>query len=110
MSTQFEDYAKWSETAMGSIKELQDITTKAIEKLMEQQMSLVNNYLEVTTKQMSAMSEAKGYDQLVSSQASMMSAYSAAFIDTVKRATDVMNESKDQYNAWLSKTLGNRPL
>lgn len=105
---QLEDYTKWSQTAMGSMKELQELTAKTIEKLMAQQMAVMNSYVELTSKQMSALTEAKGVDQLMSSQTALMNAYSTAFMDSLKRAADVVNESKDEYTAWLNKAFSQK--
>lgn len=105
---QLEDYTKWSENALSSMKELQEITAKTVEKLMSQQMSLVNTYFDVTTKQMTAMSEAKGYDEVMNMQAAAMNAYSTAVMENIKRASELMNESKDQYGEWLNKAMSQK--
>lgn len=105
MQPQFDDYAKFGESAMGSMKEFGDLTAKTIEKVLEQQMSLASTCWEATMKQMSQMSEAKGYEEVLSGQAALMTAYNNALMESFKQVTELLNDTKTRYTAMMERNM-----
>ncbi|MGH6634896.1 MAG: phasin family protein [Gammaproteobacteria bacterium] len=89
--------------AMISIKEFGDINAKATQKLTQQQLNFIDCFLETGVKQISLVTDSKGYKDLFSGQASLASEYNEALMDTLRKTTETLTETKDELSAWFEK-------
>ncbi|MGH8580464.1 MAG: phasin family protein [Gammaproteobacteria bacterium] len=89
--------------AMISIKEFGDINAKATQKLAQQQLDFIDCCLEAGVKQISLVTDSKGYKELFSGQASLASEYNEALMDTLRKSTETLTETKDELSAWFEK-------
>ncbi|MGH8658463.1 MAG: phasin family protein [Gammaproteobacteria bacterium] len=89
--------------AMISIKEFGDINAKATQKLTQQQLEFMDCCLETGVKQVSLVTDSKGYKDLFSGQASLASEYNEALMDALRKTTETLTETKDELAAWFEK-------
>lgn len=103
------DYAEpWTNlgtTTYTSLKELGEINGKTFEKLTEQQLGLVTSCVDVAIKQTSLISDSKGYKDLLSGQAKLLTEYSEKVLEAFRKTADILTESKDDITAWVEKTV-----
>lgn len=101
------DFVKqWTDignNAMISIKEFGDINAKATQKLTHQQLDFIDCFLEAGVKQLSLVTDSKGYKELFSGQASLASEYNEALMDAMRKTTETLTETKDELTAWFEK-------
>ena len=90
-----------------SLKELGEISTKAFEKVGEQQLGLVSTYVDTGIKQASLLTESKGYKDLLAGQTKLMTEYNEKMLDAARKTTEIMTDSKDEMVAWFEKTQEN---
>lgn len=89
--------------AMISIKEFGDINAKATQKLTQQQLDFIDCFLETGVKQISLVTDSKGYKELFSGQAGLASEYNEALMDALRKTTETLTETKDELSAWFEK-------
>ncbi|CAN5648471.1 MAG: phasin family protein [Gammaproteobacteria bacterium] len=102
-----EPWAQFGTTCYASLKELGEISTKTFEKLGEQQLGLVNAYVDTGIKHVTLLTESKGYTDLVARQTKLMTEYNENMLDAVRKTTDIMTDSKDEMAAWFEQTQEN---
>ncbi|MCI0564839.1 MAG: phasin family protein [Nitrososphaera sp.] len=96
--------------AMISIKEFTDINAKATQKLTQQQLDFMDCCLEAGVKQISLVTDSKGYKELFSGQASLASEYNEVLMDTLRKTTETLTETKDEFSAWFEKGCESFPV
>lgn len=89
--------------AMMSFKEFGDINAKATQKLAQQQLDFIDCCLEAGVKQISLVTDSKGYKELFSGQASLASEYNEALMDALRKTTETLTETKDEFTTWFEK-------
>jgi Phasin protein len=89
--------------AMSSIKEFGDINAKATQKLTQQQLDFIDCCLETGVKQISLVTDSKGYKELFSGQATLASEYNEAVMDALRKVAETLTETKDELTAWFEK-------
>ncbi len=102
-----ESWTQLSNNAYATLKSLGDINAKTLEKLTEQQLSLVSSYYDAGVKQLTLATESKGYKDMLSGQAKLFTDCNDKVLDTVRKTAEIMTESKDDYAAWFERTLEN---
>ena len=102
-----EPWAQFGSTCFASLKELGEISTKTFEKIGEQQLGLVNTYVDTGIKAVTLMTESKGYKDLLAGQTKLMTEYNEKMLDALRKTTEIMTDSKDEMAAWFEKTQEN---
>ncbi len=101
------DYVKqWSEfgnSALSTIKEWGDLTTKVTDKLAQQQLDFASSCMDFGVKGMTLVGESKGYKEFLSGQASLASEYNDLVMENLRKTADIFNESKEGYTTLLEK-------
>jgi Phasin protein len=101
MSTEtIEQWGKFSQSALDSLKELAAINTKLMERLAEQQFELAGVALEAGLKGSNLAVAAPAYKEYVSGQSALAGEYGEKVLGIVRKTTGVMTEARDQYSAW----------
>ncbi len=99
------NWQEYTQNAVAATKELETITSGIIEKLTGKQMELANVAFEAGTKYMSAFSEVKGVQDLLSEQTKLATEFNEKLIEAARSTADIITESREAYQAWLEKSL-----
>lgn len=100
-----ESWTSLSNSAYASFKELGEISTKATEKLTEHQLGFLSTFMDTGVKHLTLYSEAKGYKDLLSGFTKLSTEYNDKLLDTLRKTTEVLTESKDEFTAWAEKAI-----
>jgi hypothetical protein len=100
-----ESWTSLSNSAYASFKELGEISTKATEKLTEQQLGFLSTFMDTGVKHLTLYSESKGYKDLLSGFTKLSTEYNDKLLDTLRKTTEVLTESKDEFTAWAEKAI-----
>lgn len=104
MQTDFvKQWADIGNKTVSSLKDLGEINTKAAQKLTQQQLDFIDCCLETGVKQITLVTDSKGYKELLSGQANLASEFNEALMETLRKNSDILTESKDEFTAWLEK-------
>ncbi len=94
-----------SNSAYASFKELGEIGTKATEKLAEQQLGFLSTFMDTGVKHLTLYSESKGYKDLLSGFTKLSTEYNDKLLDTLRKTTEVLMESKDEFTSWAEQAI-----
>ncbi|MDQ3775913.1 MAG: phasin family protein [Pseudomonadota bacterium] len=100
-----ESWTSLSNSAYASFKELGEIGTKATEKLAEHQLGFLSTFMDTGVKHLTLYSEANGYKDLLSGFTKLSTEYNDKLLDTLRKTTEVLTESKDEFTAWADKAI-----
>jgi hypothetical protein len=100
-----ESWTSLSNSAYASFKELGEISTKATEKLTDQQLGFLSTFMDTGVKHLTLYSEAKGYKDLLSGFTKLSTEYNDKLLETVRKTTEVLMESKDELTSWAEKAI-----
>lgn len=95
MKEMFELMNRMSQSAYDTSRRLAEINQAALEKLMAQQMELVDAWMEAGTRNLELMSKAKGYQEVVSGQADLAREYGQKVLAGCKSGSEVVTEARD---------------
>ncbi len=101
---------QWTElnkTAMEAIKELGEINTAAMTRLTQRQMEMVNLYMEGGAKQLEALSEAKGVQDITAAQSRLLTEFNDKLMENARQTMEVLTDTKTQLSAWAEKGIEN---
>lgn len=101
----FEQWNTFGKTAYESFKELAEINTSVFEKLTEQQLEALNVCLETSAKQVSLLGESKGYQDLLSGQASLANEANEKLLSVARNVAGILNDSKNEITSWVEKGI-----
>jgi len=100
-----ESWTSLSNSAYASFKELGEISTKATEKLTDQQLGFLSTFMDTGVKHLTLYSEAKGYKDLLSGFTKLSTEYNDKLLETLRKTTEVLMESKDELTSWAEKAI-----
>ena len=95
MKEMFEVMNKMGENAFETSRRLAEINQAALEKLMSQQMELVDAFVETGVKNLELMAKAKGYQEVVSGQAELAREYGQKVMTSCKSGSEVLSEARE---------------
>ncbi len=99
---------KISRAAIASMKELGNINTKVIEKLTEQQLSVLNTCLEASQKEIEMAASgknAKDPQALLAAQAELMAEYNSKLMEIVQSTGVILNDCNSEITRWSDKGM-----
>jgi len=102
-----EQFNTFGTTTFSSLQELAGISTKLAEKIGQQQLEIISSCLEASVKEMTLISESKGYKDLLAGQAALTSEYNEKALSFARNSTSILAESKDVVSAWVEKGVQN---
>ena len=100
-----ENWQDYGKNALEAAKELEAINQQVIEKITGKQMDLANAAFEAGTKYIGAISEVKGYQELLAEQTKLVSEFNEKLIEAARSTADIISESREAYQAWVEKGL-----
>jgi len=95
MNEMIEMMNKMSQNAYETSRRLVEINQSAMEKLMAQQMELMDAWMDSGVKNLELMSTAKGYQDVASGQAELAREYGQKVMAGYKSGAEVMTEVRD---------------
>ncbi|HSP00979.1 MAG TPA: phasin family protein [Thioalkalivibrio sp.] len=95
MKEMFEMMNKMSQNTYETSRRLAGINQSAMEKLMAQQMELMDAWMDSGVKNLELMSAAKGYQDVASGQAELAREYGQKVMAGYKSGAEVMTEVRD---------------
>jgi hypothetical protein len=106
MSTEtIEQWGKFSQVALDSLKELTSINARVAERLSEQQFELAGLALETGLKGANLAVTAPAYKEYASGQSALAGEYGEKALGIVRKTTHALTEARDQYSAWTEGRL-----
>ncbi len=88
-------YNEMAQGTFEAMRKLGEINMRASERLFQQQLDLTNTMMEANAKGMEAMTKAKGYQELVSSQAKLAQDFGQEWLKNFRGAIEVLTEARD---------------
>lgn len=106
MSTEtIEQWGKFSQSALDSLKALTAINAKLAERLSEQQFELAGLALETSLRGANLAAAAPAYKEYASGQTALAGEYGEKVLAIVRKTSGVLTEARDQYSAWTEGQL-----
>lgn len=99
---------QWSDLnkkALVSMQKLADISNGMMRQAFEQQMEVVNSYVEVGSKQVRVLSETKRVQDFVLAQGRFAQELNQKTLHNARVGFEMMVDSKKQYSNWLEDSM-----
>jgi phasin family protein len=99
---------QWSDMnkkAIASMQKLADLSSGMVKQLVEQQMEVVNSYVESSSKQARVLSEAKRVQDVVMAQGRFAQELNQKMLHNARVSFEMMVDSKKQYGNWLEDSM-----
>ncbi len=100
-----QQWTKINQSAMEAIKELGEINTKAMTRLTQRQMDMVNLYMEEGTKQIETLSQAKGVPDIVAAQSRWFTELNEKVMDNARQTVEDLVNVKAEFTSWAEKGM-----
>lgn len=84
-----------------SLQELNDINTRALNKLARLQISFARLGIETSVEQAKLLTDVNGYDDFLSAGSELASSYSNKITGLTREVTDILSESQEELLAWM---------
>jgi phasin family protein len=99
---------QWSDMnkkALASMQKLADISNGMMRQAFEQQMEVVNSYVEAGSKQARVLSETKRVQDFVLAQGRFAQELNQKALHNARVSFEMMVDSKKQYGNWLEDSM-----
>jgi len=99
---------QWSalnNSATAAMQELGEINAKAMERLTQRQMEMMNVYMESGAKQLEVMGQAKGFQDVTTAQTKLYAEMQEKLMDNARQTVDILSETKNELAAWVEKAM-----
>lgn len=100
-----QQWTKLNKAAMEAIKELGEINTNAMTSLTQRQADMINLYMEGGAKQLEALSETKGVQDIVAAQSRLFVDLNEKLMENTRQTVDELVNVKDKLSAWAEKGM-----
>jgi len=97
-----------SKTAIESMKELGNINTKVIEKMTEQQLSVLHTCMEASQKEIDLAASEKNVQDpksLLAAQAELVAEYNSKLISIVQSTGEILKNCNSEITSWADKGM-----
>ncbi|ANB02483.1 phasin family protein [Ectothiorhodospira sp. BSL-9] len=105
MNEMFETFNKANQSMFDTLRKVNDINQKAMEKLLSQQLDLTTAMVDVSMKNVELVSKAKGYQELLSGQADLARDCSQTLMTSYKNGHDVLNEARESMTKLMDESV-----
>ncbi len=102
MMISFSDYGK---TALAAAKELVEINSKLMGKVLDAQISLANLYVESGEKQLETVQAVTDPKEYMSAQAALLEDYAAKLADAAQANVKLAQEASEELKGWFEKGM-----
>jgi hypothetical protein len=97
----FDQWTKFTRTALDAVKELAELNTKLLERTSEQQFELATASFDAGVKGAQLVSEPRSYKDFISGQTALANEYGDRVLKIVRRGNEVAAELRDEYAVWI---------
>lgn len=94
-----------SKKAMDMYKELGEITFKLGTSLAQQQLDMLNIYMESSTTQLQSLSKAKDVKSLLAAQPALVEELGKKLMGNASATVEILADAKSQMTAWGEKSF-----
>jgi len=88
-----------------ALKELGEINSSVVTRMVQTQMDMMNTYIEATTEHMEKVKAAKSADDLMTAQMQLFTELQEKMKSNTMNSLTIMNETKSAMQGWTEKTL-----
>jgi len=102
---------QWSEiskTAIESMNELGSINTRVIEKLTEQQLTILSTCMEASQKELNLAASEKNLQDpqsLLAAQAELIAEYNSKLMHIVQSTGEILKDCNSEITSWADKSI-----
>lgn len=101
----FEAINEFGQTSFEAAKKLGEINLKASEKLLQQQIALTNSLIEAGTRNVELLGKAKGYQEVLSGQATLAQEYGKQVLESYRTVSDILTETRESYSTLFEDSV-----
>jgi phasin family protein len=101
----FESWNKLGQSSFEALKKLSEINLRVGEKLLQEQIELVNSIIETSSKSAEAASKAKGVQEVLSSQSAAAQECGKRLLKSCRSYADVLAGAREEYAKLAEKSL-----
>ena len=105
MKEMFEMFEKSTQFALETARKMNELNLRSLDKVMQQQSELAGIYMDVSAKGLELAGKAKGFQDLISGQASLMRECGERYMETARKAMSQANESRGEYGALVEENM-----
>jgi phasin family protein len=98
-------FSKLNTQALAAAKQLAAINTRALDKLVQQQLALASEVVQGGVKQLELMREPKGVKEYLSAQAELSREGAEKVLAAARETVAVLSGVRDEYGAVLEKGI-----
>jgi phasin family protein len=91
----FDAYNEMAQGTFEAMRKLGEINMRAGERLLQQQLDLTNSMLANSAQGMESVTKAKGYQELVTTQAKLAQDYGQECLKNLRDTVEVLTEARD---------------
>ncbi len=91
--------------AFESVRELERIGSRTMERLTAQNLELINAWFETGVKQASLLNGSRDYKDVVSNQMELASGLGTQVVENARKTADIVNEMRNDLTQWYETKL-----
>lgn len=91
----FDSYTEMTQGSFEAMRKISEINMRVSERLFQKQLDLTNVMMETGAKGLDVMSKAKGYQDLLSSEAKLAQEYGQECLKGYRDAIEALTEARD---------------
>ena len=93
------------QTAYESLRELGEMNTRLLQRLSEQQQTVLRLTMEAGARQAQLLSQPASYQNLPGEQAALAGEYNNRLLEVARRTADILRETQDEFAAWVRRGM-----
>jgi phasin family protein len=91
----FDSYNEMAQTSLEALRKMSEINLRASERLFQHQMDLTHSMLESSTRNFEVIGKARGYQELMSSEAKMAQEMGQEWLKNYRETIEVLTTARD---------------
>ncbi|MBF0446194.1 MAG: phasin family protein [Magnetococcales bacterium] len=100
-----ENFSKFTETMMDSMKKLQTINEETMQSLTSQQFKTAQEFVKTTSEQMEKLGKSKTVEEAVTEQTKITSTVGQMMLDNAQATLEVLTKSQKELENLISTTV-----
>tara|TARA_B100001250_G_C19097079_1_gene485250 strand:- start:49 stop:462 length:414 start_codon:yes stop_codon:yes gene_type:complete len=94
-----------AEDAFTTSKELEEINSKVIDKIADNQITITNSIFQANTKFFDGLGTLKEYPDFVANHKELLTGYNTALLTSAKNTGNLLSSVKNEYEKWFENGL-----
>jgi hypothetical protein len=108
MQTQLiNQWSEFSRKTFESLSELGQISSRFVEQLSRQQLSVLNATVEATSRGTQLIRETYGYGKLLENQSTAAAEYNKRVLTIARQTANILTEARDDLSSWAERGVKN---